>query len=207
MPIGDYLAKVWGGPFRKETDMGDGSHAQTVIAAPPAELLTGTTNPRLRVDVGQTGFFEKREFEMFREFETATTATYVLRVVAPVNFILHDLSLELEAGTARLATFAGGTPTGAFSETLPYVAANTMTEDPPAYTPQIVLTAIPTGGSLAGGSAIRVTRVKAADNSNFAASVGSTPDLVAGRAPGTYYLTLQLTAAIGVLKARFEERP
>lgn len=251
MPVGDYLQRIWGGPFRKETDMGDGSHAQTVIASPPADmvvggrlqvgldepidillpaalitgdrvrvtvddpidvllpasLISGTTKPRIRVDVGQTGFFEKREFEMFREFPTATTATYVLRVVSPVNFILQELDLELEAGTARLATFSGGTPTGSFSETLPYIAANTMTETPPAYTPQIVITAIPAGGSLVGGSAIRVTRVKAADNSNFAASVGSTPDLVAGRGPGTYYLVLQLTAAIGVLKARIEERP
>ena len=82
-----------------------------------------------------------------------------------------------------------------------------MTETPPAYTPRIVVTAIPTGGSLTGGSAIRVTRLKTAGNSNFASSVGSTPDLVVGRAPGTYYLTLQLTAAIGVLKLRFEERP
>jgi len=173
----------------------------------PANLITGTTKPRLRVDVGQTSFFEKREFEMFREFATATTGTYVLRVVSPVNFILQDLELEMEAGAARLATFSGGTPTGVFSETLSYVAANTMTESPPAYTPQVVITAIPTGGSLTGGTSIRISRAKAADNSNFASSVGSTPDLIAGRAPGTYYLTLQLTAAICVLKARFEERP
>lgn len=188
-------------------DMLDGTHAERVLAQPPAALVTGTTKPRLRVDVGQTSFFEKREFEMFREFAVATTGTYVLRVVAPVNFILQDLALELEAGSARLATFSGGTPTGVFSETLPYTAANTMTETPPPYVPQLVITAIPTGGSLAGGAPIRVTRVKAADNSTFSSSVGNTPDLVAGRAPGTYYLTLQLTGAIGVLKGRFEERP
>jgi hypothetical protein len=205
--MADKFARVFGSFLRRIIDMGDGTWSERVVAQPPAALLTGTSKQRIRVDVGQTGFFEKREFEMFREFATATTATYILRVVAPVNFILHDLSLELEAGTARLATFSGGTPTGTFSETLPYVAANTMTETPPTYASQLVITAIPTGGTLAGGSAIRVTRVKAADNSNFAASVGSTPDLVAGRAPGTYYLTLQLTAAIGVLKARFEERP
>lgn len=188
-------------------DMLDGTHAERVLAQPPLALITGTTKPRLRVDVGQTGFFEKREFETFREFAAATTGTYVLRVVSPINFILQDLAVELEAGSARLATFSGGTPTGVFSETLPYVAANTMTETPAAYTPQLALTAIPSGGSLAGGSAIRVTRIKAADNSNFASSVGSTPDLVVGRGPGTYYIVLTLTAAIGVLKGRFEERP
>lgn len=211
---------------KRLVDMGDGSHAelvstkqlpgtisdvritsQPIAITHPANLVTGTTKPRLRVDVGQTGFFEKREFELFREFAVATTGTYVLRVVSPVNFILQELDIGLEAGTARLTTFSGGVPTGVFSETLPYVAANTMTETPPAYAPQIVITAVPTGGSLAGGSPIRVTRIKAADNSNFAASVGSSPDLVAGRAPGTYYLVLELVAAIGVLKARIEERP
>lgn len=202
---------------KRLVDMGDGSHAELVATKQlpgstaaitlPTNLVTGTTKPRVRVDVGQTSFFEKREFELFREFATATTATYVLRVVSPVNFVLQELDMQLEAGSARLRTFSGGTPTGAFSETLPYVAANTMTETPPAYAPQIVITAIPSGGSLAGGSPIRVTRVKAADNSNFAASVGATPDLVAGRAPGTYYLVLELSAAIGVLKGRIEERP
>jgi len=245
--MADKFARVFGSFLRRIVDMGDGTWAERVVAAPPADmvsgdrmkveldepiavtlpasplpvhindqpiaithpanLVTGTTKPRLRVDVGQTGFFEKREFELFREFATATTATYVMRVVSPVNFILQDLAIELEAGSVRLATFQGGTPTGSFSETLPYIAANTMTETPAAYTPQIVITAIPTGGSLAGGTAIRVTRVKSADNSNFASSVGSTPDLVAGRAPGTYYLVLQLNAAVGVLKGRIEERP
>lgn len=49
MPIGDYLTKIFGGPYRKETDMGDGSHAQTVIAAPPADLVSGD---RIKVDIG-----------------------------------------------------------------------------------------------------------------------------------------------------------
>lgn len=205
--MADKFARVFGSFLRRIIDMGDGTWSERVVAEPPAALLSGTSKQRLRVDVGQTGFFEKREFETYREFPTATTGTYILRVVSPVNFILQGLSLEVEEGSARLATFSGGTPTGTFSETLPYASANTMTETPPAYAPRIVVTAIPTGGSLTGGSAIRVTRLKTAGNSNFASSVGSTPDLVVGRAPGTYYLTLQLTAAIGVLKLRFEERP
>lgn len=198
---------LWSGVKKRLVDMLDGTHAERVISQPPAFLLTGTTKQRLRVDPGQTSFFEKREFEFFREFASATTATYVMRFVSPVNFILTDLDISLETGTARLSTYSGGTPTGTFSEALPYIAANTMTETPPAYSPQMVITAIPTGGSLAGGSTIRVTRVKAANNSNFASSVGNTPDLVVGRMPGTYYLVLELTAAIGVLKGRTEERP
>lgn len=41
MPVGDYFRKIFGGPFRKETDMGDGSHAERFIAVPPADMVTG----------------------------------------------------------------------------------------------------------------------------------------------------------------------
>jgi len=41
MPVGDYFRKIFGGPLRKETDMGDGSHAERVVAVPPADMVTG----------------------------------------------------------------------------------------------------------------------------------------------------------------------
>lgn len=48
MPVGDYFRKIFGGPLRKETDMGDGSHAERVIAVPPTDMVTGD---RLKVEV------------------------------------------------------------------------------------------------------------------------------------------------------------
>lgn len=50
MPIGDYFQRIWGGPLRKETAMGDGSHAQTVIASPPVDMVEGD---RLKVDLDE----------------------------------------------------------------------------------------------------------------------------------------------------------
>lgn len=50
MPVGDYFRKIFGGPFRKETDMGDGSHAERVIAVPPTSMVSGN---RLQVDIQQ----------------------------------------------------------------------------------------------------------------------------------------------------------
>lgn len=41
MPVGDYFRKLFGGPYRKETDMGDGSHAERFIAVPPANMTSG----------------------------------------------------------------------------------------------------------------------------------------------------------------------
>lgn len=51
MPVGDYFRKIFGGPFRKETDMGDGSHADRVIAVPPADMVV---DGRLLVDAEMT---------------------------------------------------------------------------------------------------------------------------------------------------------
>jgi hypothetical protein len=206
--VGDGFRPGRGGYYKETDNSGPyciDSNGNAVLITDP-RLITGTTNPRVRVDPAQTSFFEKREFELFREWETATTGTWLLRAVIPVNFILMHLGVELEAGSARVRTYAGGTPTGDFNETVPYLPANTMTEGPDPYAPQITISAA-VGGTLAGGQLARVGRIKAADNSNFANTVGESQDRVVGRAPGTYYVLLNLTNAIGVLTGRVEERP
>lgn len=167
-------------------------------------LLTGTTNPRLRVDPAQTSFFEKREYRTFKEWATPTTELYVIKAVVPVNIILFELNASIEAGTIRIETVAGGTPGGTFGETLPAFAANTMTEAPPAVPAQVVLTA---GGTHTGGTVLDVLRGKAADNSNFAASVGSSTGAERGVGPASFHFRITLAAATGVFKARWEERP
>lgn len=186
-------------------DQGDGTHAEQMIAKPPANLLTGTTKPRLRVDVAQTGFFEGRDFRVFKEWQVATTATYVIKAVSPINVILFGLGITLDEGYARIETVVGGTEGGTFNETLTVFPRNTMSERPtPIYTPQVVLTA---GGTHTGGTILDVLHVKAAGNSNFATSVGGSDGDERGIGAGTYYFRITLTAAIGVLKARWEERP
>lgn len=206
MPIGDYLAKIWGGPFRKETAMGDGSHAQTVIAHPPFELLTdgGGPNQRIRVDVAQTGFFAGREFRTFKEWTTATTATYVIKAVVPLDIILFELNVQPDEGAVRVETLVGGVEGGTFDESLPAFSTNTMTEKPqPPYVNQVALTA---GGTLTGGTLLDPLRAKTSGNSNFASSVGATA-AERGVGPGTYYFRITLTGFIGTFKARWEERP
>lgn len=208
--MASYLRKLFGGPWRKETDMLDGSHADRVIAHPPFDLMTDHgdgPNRRLRVDVAQTGFFAGREFRTFKEFAAAETSAYVIKIVTPINVILFEFGLEIEAGTIRIETISGGSPVegGSFSENLLRIPTNTMSEKPqPPYTPQIAMTA---GGTLTGGTVIDVLRAKAADNSNFAASVGADAGAERGVAAGTYYWRLTMTAFVGVIKARWEERP
>lgn len=167
-------------------------------------LMTGTTNPRIRVDPAQTSFFEKREFRTFREWATPVTETFVIRAVVPVNIILFELGVQLDAGTIRIETVVGGTPGGTFAEVLPIFPANTMTEGPSILTPHVALTA---GGTLTGGTILDVLRGKVADNSNFAASVGAEAGAERGVGPNTYYFRLTMTSVTGTFKARWEERP
>lgn len=198
---------------RLHRDQGDGSFAEVVTL--PDELVTGSKGHarRVRVDVAQTSFFDGREFRMFKEWATSTTATYVIKIDVPVNTILFEFGIEIEAGDARIETLrSGGTVVegGSFSETLPRISTNTMTEKPqPPYVGQVLLTAggSLTGGSVAEGTIIDVLRAKTSGNSNFAQSVGSAAGAERGVSPGIYYWRITLNAAIGVLKARWEERP
>lgn len=108
-----------------------------------------------------------------------------------------------------MATNIGGVPTGVFSETLPLLPANTMSGRPtPFYVPSITLTAVPTGGSLAGGTDLDILRVKTAGNSQQGSSVGAGVSDERGVGAGTYYFILANLgndAVTGVFRARWEE--
>lgn len=159
---------------------------------------------RLRVDSAQTSFFEGREFRTFKEWSTATTATYVIKAVVPINIVLFDLVISIDSGDIRVQTLVGGTEGGSFSETLPVIPANTMSSRPtPFYTSQVVLTA---GGTHTDGTLLDVLRVKTASNSNFSSSVGARPSDERGIGANTYYFRITLNDVIGTFKARWEER-
>lgn len=219
MPIGDYLAKVWGGPFRKETDMGDGSHAQTMIAAPPFDLLTdGGDGPsrRIRVDVGQTGFFARRMWSLNYEFATANpiaATPLVFRVVIHVNFIIHAHSLSLDQGGLTLRTYsaAQGVEGGTFSTTHTPVSENSMTEEA-AYVFQSSITSGGTFTPNVGQVPLTPLRVRTANATAQQSSVGGEAVSEKGRAAGTYYAVLSRMTGVagdctGVYNLVIEERP
>lgn len=178
------------------------------VATPPLGLLTdggNGPNARLRVDVAQTGFFAGREFRTFKEWATPTTATYVIKAVVPINIILFELGVNIEAGTIRIETLVGGVEGGTFAEVLPLFPSNTMSEKPqPPYVGQVALTA---GGTHTGGLVLDVLRAKTSGNSNFSQSVGSGAGSERGVAAGTYYFRVGLADVVGTFKARYEERP
>lgn len=196
---------------RRYVDMQDGTHSEQLVAHPPLDLLTdhGTgPNRRLRVDTGQTGFFAGREFRTFYRLNITAGATVVLKAVVPINVILFGLEANIYQGLLDIETVVGGTEGGTFTP-LPIFPRNTMSERPsPVYAPVVTLGA---GGTHTGGTVLDALVVKAADNSNFAASVGAQSQDERGVGAGTYYFRLTAVAGqgdvLGTFKARWEERP
>lgn len=199
---------LWGTIKRKLVDMLDGTHAERMIAQPPAFLLTGTTRQRFRVDVGEAGFFEGRQMRTFREFSIATGTTLTLRFIVPINVILLVQGVELDDGSLRITNQAGGTPGGTFSETLPIIPKNTMTERPtPLYTPVVEVTA---GGTISGATILDIHRIVAATATAQQSTVGNIVGDDRGIGAGTYYVTyenLGAGTATGTLFFIWEERP
>jgi hypothetical protein len=208
--MADKFARVFGSFLRRIVDMGDGTWAERVVAAPPADmvsgdrmkveldepiavtlpasplpvhindqpiaithpanLVTGTTKPRLRVDPGQTGFFEGR---MFRSFFNGVIPvagpTVQFRFTSPINFILWAQTLELTQGALQLEVYTGATSSGSWTA-VPVIGLNRMTEVPlPTYASQIT---IETGGNFTGGTRVDLMQVRTAAQNNTASNVG-----------------------------------
>lgn len=207
----DKLVSLHSGEKHRLIDMGDQTHAEQVVAHPPFDLLTDGgdgPNRRLRVDVGQTGFFAGREFRTFKELNIAIGGTYVIRAVVPIDVILFSINLSLDSGHARMSTLVGGTAGGTFSETLPIFGRNNMSERPtPFYTPVAVLTA---GGTHTGGTTLDILRVKVSNDTAKGTSVGGGLSDERGIAANTYYFKIENldlgNAVAGVLSAWWEER-
>lgn len=191
-------------------DQQDGTNAEVVDL--PARLLTGTTNPRLRVDVGETGFFERRMFRTYYELNIPAdgSAPRQFRFTAPINFILWEQTLELDQGALRYEVFIGATSSGTWTA-LPIIGQNRMTEAP-LYNP---VCTVETGGNFTGGTVVDLLRVRTAAVNNQATNVGNAASSERGLPAGTYHVRVNtLTgglpvndAAQGIITLRWEERP
>ena len=189
-------------------DMEDGSWCERVEAYPPIKLMTDGNGPysRVRVDVGQTGFFSGHEARTFYEFSIASGATQVIKVVSATNTIVQNLSVELELAAIRLELRVGGTEGGTFNTALPILKTNTMTEQS-GYTPQVTMNG---GGTHTGGTLVDVLTAVSGANPNKSVASGASENLPQGFAAGTFYIKLINTdgaTATGIFRARWEERP
>lgn len=200
--------RFWQDITKLLVDRLDGTWAERVEAYPPVKLMTDNdgTYSRLRVDVGQTGFFAGREFRTFYEFNIPSGQTVVVKVVAPVNTIMQTFGAELDLAELRIEFRVGGTEGGTFATALPVIPVNGMSTAS-TYTPQITLNA---GGTHTGGIVYDLLHLYSGANPNKSVASTGSEDLPLGFPAGTYYITLQNidgANATGIFRARWEERP
>lgn len=172
----------------------------------PAELITGTRaspKPRLRVDVGQTAFFEGRQFRTFHEFNITTGNSVWARFISLIDLIVVRRSIVVVQGNMRFALSIGGTPSGVWTPKTSY-PVNAMSERPlPLYTSQV---SADVGGSVTGATEIDLAVLET--GTSQAVSVSNIAE-ESGLAAGTYYLEIRNTggnALRGLYSVIWEER-
>lgn len=179
---------------------------------------------RFQVDVGNTGFFDGREFRYFREFDVPVNTSHWIKVVVPADgIILRTQSITLGSGQLRFrawrnltidATFvAPGTPADAHTNDAALTSGLFAQNGLPTAPPYVGLTQITQSGaevSVSGGTCSEVKRVRTSGATAQQISVGISTADERGIPAGTYYLELQALGtggnAIGTYDLKYEER-
>lgn len=192
--------------------------SESETAVPPKDLLTDGgfgVNRRIRVDPGQTGFFARKMWRLSHEFTALDATPLVLKVVVPVNFIIHHQQLTVDEGGIGLRAYRSvqGTEGGTFNVAVPMYSVNFMNEQP-AYVFQATVI---TGGTftpvaLPEGAAVETIRVRSANATAQQTTVGANSFGERGLLFDTYYLVLSKLAGVsgassGVFTLIVEERP
>ena len=194
--------------------LGDNRAADMTVAYPPANLMTDGPdgNPRLRVDVGQTGFFTGKMFRAYHEAVIPKAGPALqIRFTSPIDFILWAQHLDLTQGALRMEVFTGSTPSGTWTD-MPEYGVNRMTKIPQP--PYISQAGLQIGGSFTGGTPVDLMLVRASAANNSAQNVGADMS-ERGLPAGTYYIKFStLTGGVAVnddaqmiYSILWEERP
>lgn len=162
-------------------------------------------NRRLKVDAGQTGFFDRREFRISVELSVEVATPLVFKFSSPVNFILWEQSLSVDANMVKFEAVVGGTPGGTFATPITIWGKNRM-DIIPEYIGQVTVS---TGGSVTGGQVAEVLRVKSSGATGQQTSIGEAVATERGLPAGDYYLRLTAIGgtATGTFSLVWEERP
>ena len=145
---------------------------------------------RIKVDPGQTSFWEGREARSVYEFSIASATSLYIQANVNINTILYDVSTVVDSGAIRLTTYAGASPVGTYNTVVPVLPKNTTTlRSTPYYVP---VNTIRIGGTgITGGTAIDIVRVVAANSTAQQTSVGSKQFDQRGIGVGTYYWRIE----------------
>lgn len=179
----------------------------------------GSGYDRLRVDVGQTGFFEGREFRSYFEFSTdagtslAVGATRYFKFSSPVEFILQQQSLFIDTGGVRFQIFIGSTDGGGWSP-IPVIGKNRSAtrRDFPNEGFYAAQATFSTGGSFTGGTEVDILRARTSSQNVNASNIGVFGDDERYLPAGDYFMKMAPLAGVndtsqGIYSIAWEERP
>lgn len=176
-----------------------------VIPGTPQQILTGESwdTARLRVDQGQTGFWEGREFR----FDLEVSAPIVVKFSSPVDFILQSQILESRDGLATFTAYSGndGVEGGTFTADGVVNLPNNAMSDTPTYTQQAVITSGGTFAPSQGAIPRESIKVKASTSNAQRQTVGGAAIQERGLPAGDYYL--MFTGDDASYSLVYEERP
>ncbi len=163
---------------------------------------------RLQVDVGQTGFFEGREFRVVRKVTVTAGTPFTYKFTSAVDFILFEQSVsategDLEYYVWRASNVTENTP---FNTVVPVFGKNNSSE----YRlygglRYVTATTITTGGTITVTNPDLYADYDRAKTSGATAqqvTVGGSPESARYLAAGTYYL--QFTSLSGTSIGRFD---
>lgn len=166
---------------------------------------------RVRVDMGQTGFFEGREFRTFKRLNMATNDVLYMRFTCPVDFILFDERITLNSGEIDHTAYREATNITGTWEELPVIGRNIMSNRPkPYYEPVGVLEFLQPGGSFVPGVEVGPPLIpKTSGATAQQSSIPSGNSRERGLAGATYYLTSTCIGGPlkGVYYLDWEEKP
>lgn len=187
-----------------------------ILSGLPLDVLTSDhfNTRRLKVDVGQTGFWEGREFRISEELSIPSSTQVVFKFTSPINFILTKQSIECDQEGIKFEAFRSsqGTEGGTFNQPIA-IYGNNIQSGTPEYTGQIAIT---TGGTftpsaLPTGKPVEIIRLRTASATAQRTSVGGSASGERGLAADTYYLKFtNLTGsgtASGTYALTFQEQP
>jgi len=174
----------------------------------PDDLFTDDNGAyrRIRVDVGQTGFFAGREFRAFSEVSLSAGASRIYKLNCAVPMILGMFTLAMTVGELRVEAVSGGTEGGSFSTPMAVFPANGM----PTTSGYITQTTFAYGGTHTGGTIRDLIDALAGSNANNSTTTIIESDSPVGRAAIPLYLRVSNPSngvSTGILKLRWEERP
>lgn len=180
------------------------------------EIFAGSEgNRRLRVDTGEAGFFEGRQFGIAYEFNLNHASNneedLFIKISSPVNLILRRSEIILVSGGVRYEVLLTGAPEGVYDTDIPVFALNSQTTSG-SYTKQVTVSTGETASHTALTTRL-LTMIRTASGNQTRQSVLGADTSERGFSPNDYYVRISKFPdsvnddSIGVLFLEWEERP